>query len=243
MLALLLVAASVGLSNFAAAISLGVSGVDARTRLRVGLVFGAFESGMPVIGLLVGDHVATQLGRTSRWVGGALLIGVGLYAIISSVRAHRAAPALTVPAETVPAETVPAETVPAETVPAGTEPADAASAGTEAAETVPAGTVAAAAAVPGSGGRPPLARGSNARLLLSGLALSLDNLVVGFALGTYQIAILVGAIVIGAVSVALSLIGLELGARLGGWAGHRSDQLGGIILIGVGAAVAAGALA
>jgi putative Mn2+ efflux pump MntP len=238
MLALLLVAASVGLSNFAAAISLGVSGVDARTRLRVGLVFGAFESGMPVIGLLVGDHVATQLGRTSRWVGGALLIGVGLYAIISSVRAHRAAPALTVPAETVPAETVPAETVPA-----GTEPADAASAGTEAAETVPAGTVAAAAAVPGSGGRPPLARGSNARLLLSGLALSLDNLVVGFALGTYQIAILVGAIVIGAVSVALSLIGLELGARLGGWAGHRSDQLGGIILIGVGAAVAAGALA
>jgi putative Mn2+ efflux pump MntP len=235
MLALLLVAASVGLSNFAAAISLGVSGVDARTRLRVGLVFGAFESGMPVIGLLVGDHVAAQLGRTSRWVGGALLIGVGLYAIISSVRAHRAA--------TVPAETVPAETVPAETVPAGTEPADAASAGTEAAETVPAGTVAAAAAVPGSGGRPPLARGSNARLLLSGLALSLDNLVVGFALGTYQIAILVGAIVIGAVSVALSLIGLELGARLGGWAGHRSDQLGGIILIGVGAAVAAGALA
>jgi putative Mn2+ efflux pump MntP len=227
MLALLLVAASVGLSNFAAAVSLGVAGVDARTRLRVGLVFGAFESGMPVVGLLVGDHVAAQLGRTSRWVGGALLIGVGLYAIISSVRAHRAAPAAAVPAEAVPAETVPAGTdpiaVPAETAPAGTEPA--------------------APVVPASGGRPPLARGSNVRLLLSGLALSLDNLVVGFALGTYQIAILVGAIVIGAVSVSLSLIGLELGARLGGWAGHRSDQLGGIILIGVGAAVAAGALA
>jgi putative Mn2+ efflux pump MntP len=209
MLALLLVAASVGLSNFAAAVSLGVAGVDARTRLRVGLVFGAFESGMPVVGLLVGDHVAAQLGRTSRWVGGALLIGVGLYAIISSVRAHRAAPAETVPAETVPAAPVPAAT----------------------------------AAPAGSGGRPPLPRGSNVRLLLSGLALSLDNLVVGFALGTYQVAILVGAIVIGAVSVSLSLIGLELGARLGGWAGHRSDQLGGIILIGVGAAVAAGALA
>jgi putative Mn2+ efflux pump MntP len=212
MLALLLVAASVGLSNFAAAVSLGVAGVDARTRLRVGLVFGAFESGMPVVGLLVGDHVAAQLGRTSRWVGGALLIGVGLYAIISSVRAHRAAPSAAVPAGTEPAGTEPA----------GTDPAPAA---------------------PGSGGRPPVPHGSNVRLLLSGLALSLDNLVVGFALGTYQVAILVGAIVIGAVSVSLSLIGLELGARLGGWAGHRSDQLGGIILIGVGAAVAAGALA
>jgi hypothetical protein len=37
MLALLLVAVSLGLSNFAAA---GVSGVDARTRLRVAIVFG-----------------------------------------------------------------------------------------------------------------------------------------------------------------------------------------------------------
>jgi manganese efflux pump family protein len=41
MLAVLLVAASLGLSNFAAAVAIGVSGVDARTRLRVGLVFRA----------------------------------------------------------------------------------------------------------------------------------------------------------------------------------------------------------
>jgi manganese efflux pump family protein len=187
MLALLLVAASVGMSNFAAAVSLGVAGVDARTRLRVGLVFGAFESGMPVVGLLIGDRVAGQLGHASRWIGGALLIGVGLYAIASSLYAHRA----------------------------GTE---------------------ATISKPGYAS-------NNLRLLISGLALSLDNLVVGFALGTYQIAILVGAVVIGAVSVALSLIGLELGARLGNWAGRRGDQLGGLILVAVGAAVASGALA
>ena len=46
MFALLLVAASLGLSNFAAAIAIGVSGVAARTRLRVGIVFGLFEAGM-----------------------------------------------------------------------------------------------------------------------------------------------------------------------------------------------------
>jgi putative Mn2+ efflux pump MntP len=211
MLALLLVAASVGLSNFAAAVSLGVAGVDTRTRLRVGLVFGAFESGMPVVGLLVGDHLAGQLGRTSRWVGGALLIGVGLYAIIGSIRAHRAAPA-------APAASA-APAAPATETPSVTATAS------------------------GSGRRDHTGRNKNVQLLVSGLALSLDNLVVGFALGTYQVAILVGALVIGAVSVSLSLIGLELGARLGGWAGQRSDQLGGIILIGVGAAVAAGALA
>ena len=77
MLALLLVAASVGLSNFAAAIAIGVAGVDAGTRLRVGLVFGAFESGMPVLGLLLGDQVAGTLGHAARWVGAGLLIAVG----------------------------------------------------------------------------------------------------------------------------------------------------------------------
>jgi putative Mn2+ efflux pump MntP len=72
--------------------------------------------------------------------------------------------------------------------------------------------------------------------------LSLDNLVVGFALGTYQISIVVGAILIGAVSVAMSLAGLELGSMLGRWVGRRSEQMSGVILILVGAAIAGGAL-
>ena len=80
------------------------------------------------------------------------------------------------------------------------------------------------------------------RLLLSGLALSLDNLVVGFALGTYHTSIAVDAIIIGVVSVALSLIGLELGARIGKCAGERGEQLAGLMLISVGIAIAAGAL-
>ena len=57
------------------------------------------------------------------------------------------------------------------------------------------------------------------RLLVTGLALSTDNLAVGFALGAYRVSITVAAIVIGAVSVALSLLGLEIGARIGTRAG------------------------
>ena len=79
------------------------------------------------------------------------------------------------------------------------------------------------------------------RLLLSGLALSMDNLVIGFALGTYGVGVLAGALVIGAVSVAMSLAGLELGGLLGRWAGRRSEQMSGVILILVGAAIAGGA--
>jgi putative Mn2+ efflux pump MntP len=185
MLALLLVAASVGMSNLAAAIAIGVSGVDARTRLRVGLVFGAFETGMPILGVLVGEQVAVPLGHAARWLSAALLIAVGSYALVTAIRGPRRQ--------------------------AGTEPAGHASI------------------------RP-------GRLLLSGLALSLDNLVVGFALGTYGTSIITSAVVIGVVSVALSLIGLELGARIGKLAGERGEQLAGVVLISVGIAVAAGAL-
>lgn len=220
MVALFLVATSVGLSNFAAAVSLGVAGVDARTRLRVGLVFGAFESGMPVVGLFIGSHLARQLGEGSQWLGGALLIAIGLYAIIGPVvLARRRAGKRT---------------------PDGDQASDA-------------GAAAAAAdggpeRGPGAAQAPQAGRGQLVRLLLSGLALSLDNLVIGFALGTYQVGIVTGAIIIGVVSVALSLLGLEIGARIGRWTRRanwqslRGDQLGGVILISVGVAIAAGAL-
>jgi len=185
MLALLLVAASVGMSNFAAAIGIGVSGVDARTRLRVGLIFGAFESGMPLLGLVLGEQVADPLGHAARWIAAGLLIAVGAYGVVTALRGRR-------------------------------------------------DRTAHQHGAPASFGYP--------RLLMSGLALSLDNLVVGFALGTYSNSIVTSAVVIGVVSVVLSLIGLELGARLGRWAGERGEQLAGVVLISVGIAIAAGAL-
>ncbi|MGH3292890.1 MAG: manganese efflux pump [Trebonia sp.] len=50
------------------------------------------------------------------------------------------------------------------------------------------------------------------------------------------------AAVIGAVSVAMSLAGLELGARIGTRTGRYGEYLGGAILILVGAAIAAGVI-
>jgi len=183
MLALLLVALSLGLSNFAAAVGIGVSGVDARTRLRVGVIFGLFETVMPIVGLLLGRSLATALGHAAHWIGAALLIATGLYAVIQALRS--------------PAK------------PDHEEPA------------APAGL-------------------RTGRLLVTGWALSLDNLAVGFALSTFHINLAVAAIVIGAVSVTMSLIGLELGSRIGTRTGERGELIGGLVLIGVGAAVASG---
>src|SRR5712691_7314485 len=75
--ALVLVALSLGLSNFAAAIGIGVAGVDNRTRVRVGVVFGIFETAMPILGLALGHSLASTLGHAARWVGAGLLIATG----------------------------------------------------------------------------------------------------------------------------------------------------------------------
>jgi manganese efflux pump family protein len=189
-IALLLAAVAVGLSNLAASIGIGVTGVTARTRLQVGLVFGVFEAGMPIVGLLIGQRIATDLGQAVRWPGAILLMIVGASSLIRSLRERRKSAASDSPPSPSPST-------------------------------------------------PPPRLG---RLLVSGFVLSLDNLVVGFALGTYRVDILAGAILIGVVSVAMSLAGLELGGLLGRWAGQRSEQMSGLILILVGAAIAGGAL-
>jgi manganese efflux pump family protein len=182
-LALLLVAVSVGLSNFAAAIGIGMAGVDAGTRLRVGLIFGVFETGMPLVGLLLGRGLAHALGPAARWIGAGLLITIGCYTVLHAVRGRA-----------------------------------------------------------GDQREPALAGRRTGQLLVAGAALSLDNLAVGFALGTYHINLAVAAVIIGAVSVTMSLVGLELGDRLGARTGERGELLGGLVLIAVGVAVASGIL-
>jgi manganese efflux pump family protein len=190
---LLLVSVSVGLSNFAGAIGIGLSGIDAQTRIRVGIAFGLFEALMPIIGLLLGQAVAGYLGHLAKYIGGALLILTGAYTIWQGRRVESeqqsVGPIL-----------------------------DAAPAGKE---------------------RSPL---RTRRLLVTALALSIDNLAVGFALGNLHVSIVLAAVTMGVVSVAMSLAGLELGHRLGSHVEAWSEEIGGVVLIGVGIAIATGLL-
>jgi manganese efflux pump family protein len=199
MLAVFAVAPALGLDNFAAAVAIGLGGVDARTRLRVSVVFGVFEAGMPIVGLLIGAEAAASLGHAARWLAAGLLIAVGGYFLVEGLRDARAAAARP-----------------------GEEPTDGSVAPDRASQ--------------------PAGAGGLGRLVLAGLALSVDNLAVGFALGTYRTPVIVGAVTIGVVSVGLALIGLELGGRLGARAGQRGGQLAGLLLIAVGALIAAGVL-
>jgi manganese efflux pump family protein len=89
-LALVLSALAVGLDNLAAAIGIGIAGVDARTRVRVAVIFGIFEAAMPVVGLLVGHGSAHGLGQATRYVGGGLLAVAGGWSLVGALRAPHA---------------------------------------------------------------------------------------------------------------------------------------------------------
>ncbi len=186
LLSLLLVSLSVGLSNFAGAIGIGLSGIDGRTRLRVGLAFGLFEGLMPVIGLLLGAAVAGYLGHLAKYIGALILVLTGVYTIWQGRRTA-----------TLELKT---------------------------------GTVVAVQGL------------RTHQLLVMALALSIDNLAVGFAIATYHVQIALAAVMMAVVSVGLSLVGLELGSRLGERVEEWAEEIGGVVLIGVGFALALGLL-
>ncbi len=67
-----------GLDTFALAAALGMAGLERRDRLRVTLVFTAFEAGMPIAGMLVGRAAGAFLGTWAGYGGIAFLFVAGL---------------------------------------------------------------------------------------------------------------------------------------------------------------------
>src|ERR1700761_1454238 len=78
------------------------------------------------------------------------------------------------------------------------------------------------------------------RLLVSGAALSLDDLAVGLALGTVRYPIVLAVTLFGLLSFIMSIIGLQLGGKLGTVVGERGEIVGAVMLLGLSGVMAAG---
>ena len=68
-----------GLDTFAIAAALGMTKLTGAERIRISLLFAAFEGGMPVIGLIVGAGLGQVIGGWSEYVAIAALAGLGAY--------------------------------------------------------------------------------------------------------------------------------------------------------------------
>ncbi len=176
-LTLLLVGLSVGLGNFAAAVAMGLGHLNQLMRLRIALIFGLFETAMPLVGLIIGRQLAGPLGKHANLIGGLILVAAGLYIGISSLKQSE-----------------------------------------EAAK--------------------PLRQTDLKGLMLAAFGLSLDNLIVGFSLGASKESLLGTLAAIGLMSVALALVGLEIGHRLGERLKAYGEIASSLILILVGVAIA-----
>ncbi|MFN2463074.1 MAG: manganese efflux pump MntP family protein [Candidatus Dormibacteria bacterium] len=73
--------------------------------------------------------------------------------------------------------------------------------------------------------------------ILLAVALSLDNLVVGFGLGLLGAPLLVAIGFMGLSSLVLTLVGLELGKHVGRKLGDRAELFSGLVLVAAGAFV------
>jgi putative Mn2+ efflux pump MntP len=173
LLTLLLIALSVGLDSFAAAVAIGLGGAAKSVRYRTAFIFGLFGTGAPVIGLALGHQVASKLGGHANLIGGGLLVLTGLYLTIAAIRK-------------VDDKDV--------------KEADQ----------------------------------SWGKLLLIGVSVSIDNLIIGFSLGTRHQSLITSTIAIGIAVVGLTLLGLELGSKLSKKAEQYSELLSGLILLIVG---------
>jgi manganese efflux pump family protein len=72
-----------GLDTFAVAAALGLVGVPPPRRLRISVLFTAFEAGMPLIGLALGAPLGHALGGAADYLAIGVLLAFGLYTLTS----------------------------------------------------------------------------------------------------------------------------------------------------------------
>ena len=73
-----------GLDTFAVAAALGMVGVSPQRRLRITLLFTAFEAGMPLIGLALGAPLGQAVCGAADYVAIGVLLAFGLYTLVAS---------------------------------------------------------------------------------------------------------------------------------------------------------------
>jgi manganese efflux pump family protein len=73
-----------GLDTFAVAAALGALGVSPAHRLRISVLFTAFEAGMPLIGLALGAPLGRAIGDAASYLAIGVLLAFGLYTLLGS---------------------------------------------------------------------------------------------------------------------------------------------------------------
>jgi manganese efflux pump family protein len=91
---LLVLAFGLGCDAFSVAICVGLAGATMREKIRLASGFGAFQFLMPIAGLAVGHYLGGFAGTITSYIGGALLVGLGVAMIWRTLSCGFTCPAL-----------------------------------------------------------------------------------------------------------------------------------------------------
>ncbi|MBS4206803.1 manganese efflux pump MntP family protein [Bacillus sp. FJAT-50079] len=94
---LLIMAFAVGMDAFSISLGMGIYQLRLRQIFYIGLIVGFFHVVMPLLGIFAGYLLSGTFGRITDYIGGCLLIIIGVQMIISVFQAKKERASFTVP--------------------------------------------------------------------------------------------------------------------------------------------------
>jgi len=161
-----------GLDTLGVALALGLAGLPHGQRLRVSLLFAAFEAAMPLLGIALGAPLGRAIGDLADYLAALMIIALGIYMLITEGEPQERLLTLT--------------------------------------------------------------EGGVLGALALGVAISLDELAIGFSAGLLGLPVLPLVIAVCAQAFLLTQIGLRVGDRVGARLRESAERLAGVALLALG---------
>lgn len=82
---LFIMASALGMDAFSVSLGMGMAGLGLLQIFRIGIIVGVFHLFMPLSGIFVGRFLSTHFDVIATYIGGGLLLIIGLHMVISSL--------------------------------------------------------------------------------------------------------------------------------------------------------------
>jgi manganese efflux pump family protein len=86
LLTLILMAFALGMDAFSVGLGMGMFNLRLRQIFKIGITIGIFHVWMPLLGMIAGKFLSNQFGTIATYIGGGLLIVLGVQMIWSSFK-------------------------------------------------------------------------------------------------------------------------------------------------------------
>ncbi|WP_078393026.1 manganese efflux pump MntP [Shouchella patagoniensis] len=83
-----IMAAALGMDAFSVTLGMGMMGLSRKQVFRIGVTIGAFHVFMPLLGIVTGKWLSNQFDVIATYIGGGLLLIIGLQMILASFSKH-----------------------------------------------------------------------------------------------------------------------------------------------------------